>query len=188
MWRYLLLALTAGAALCLCMALPATAGTQCGPSTVDFEAGPIWDNEDAKGKCPKTCEANHGSWNGQWRTTVWGKMSVCGCDVCCKDVDAGPIWNNADAKQKCPEVCKRVESNWNGQWVTTVPCEMSVCGCCGKLCDRTTKDIEAGPIWDNEDAQRKCPQTCGSKDGKWNGQWRTTEWGKMSVCGCVLCG
>lgn len=42
--------------------------------------------------------------------------------------------------------------------------------------------IEAGPIWNDVDAQRKCPQTCGN--GKWDGSWKTTQAGKMSVCSC----
>jgi hypothetical protein len=48
----------------------------------DIEAGPIWNNADAQGKCPATC-SNFGAgwkWNGNWVTTVPGKMSVCGCD------------------------------------------------------------------------------------------------------------
>jgi len=49
-------------------------------STWDVKAGPIWNNDDAKVKCPATCTNNHGGvWNGQWTTTVPGKMSVCGC-------------------------------------------------------------------------------------------------------------
>jgi hypothetical protein len=44
-------------------------------------------------------------------------------------------------------------------------------------------DVEAGPIWSNDDAQDKCPQVCSSHGG-WNGQWTTTEPGTMSVCGC----
>lgn len=44
-------------------------------------------------------------------------------------------------------------------------------------------DVNAGPIWNNTDAQTKCPTTCSSKGG-WNGQWKTTETGVMSVCGC----
>lgn len=55
----------------------------------DFEAGPIWNNAvDAKAKCPHVCENAEGIWNGQWRTTVWNKMSVCGCVI-----SAGPHWN-----------------------------------------------------------------------------------------------
>ena len=44
----------------------------------DIEAGPIWNDEDAQQKCPDVCE-EHGGWNGQWKTIIPGKMSVCGC-------------------------------------------------------------------------------------------------------------
>lgn len=45
----------------------------------DIEAGPIWNNDDAKQKCPDAC-TEHGGWNGQWTTTIPGQMSVCGCN------------------------------------------------------------------------------------------------------------
>lgn len=49
-------------------------------SSWDIQAGPIWNNDDAKAKCPTTCKnTNGGTWNNQWTTTVPGKMSVCGC-------------------------------------------------------------------------------------------------------------
>jgi Mannan-binding protein len=49
------------------------------PASFDANAGPIWDNGDAGGKCPSTCNAYASTWNGQWTTTVPGQMSVCGC-------------------------------------------------------------------------------------------------------------
>lgn len=49
-----------------------------------------------------------------------------------------------------------------------------------------TFTVEAGPIWNNaKDAPKKCPNTCASRNAKWDGQWWTTVWGKMSVCECV---
>jgi hypothetical protein len=47
--------------------------------TMDVLAGPIWNNDDAKEKCPFICASYGGVWNGQWTTVVDGKMSVCGC-------------------------------------------------------------------------------------------------------------
>ncbi|MDX1721571.1 MAG: mannan-binding lectin [Pseudomonas sp.] len=44
-------------------------------------------------------------------------------------------------------------------------------------------DVQAGPIWSNNEAQEKCAQTCKDKGG-WNGNWTTTVPGEMSVCGC----
>jgi len=56
----------------------------------------------------------------------------------------------------------------------------------------TINDIftaEAGPIWNNAvDAPKKCPNTCATYKSKWDGQWWTTVWGKMSVCECVIGG
>jgi len=47
--------------------------------TMDVLAGPLWSDEDAKEKCPSICASYGGTWNGQWKTVVNGKMSVCGC-------------------------------------------------------------------------------------------------------------
>jgi FtsP/CotA-like multicopper oxidase with cupredoxin domain len=49
------------------------------PTAQDVNAGPIWNNDDAKTKCPGVCQGTKGVWNGQWKTTVEGQMSVCGC-------------------------------------------------------------------------------------------------------------
>lgn len=48
-------------------------------TSFDADAGPIWNNDDAQGKCPPVCAAYDATWNGQWKTTVSGTMSVCGC-------------------------------------------------------------------------------------------------------------
>lgn len=49
-----------------------------------------------------------------------------------------------------------------------------------------TIDVPAGPIYDNDDAQVKCPIVCASAGGTWNGHWTTVVEGEMSVCGCTL--
>jgi hypothetical protein len=90
----------------------------------DVNAGPIWNNADAQTKCPTVCTSL--AWNGQWTTTVPGRMSVCGTHQGV-DVPVGPVWNNVDAQTKCPQQLSRV--TWSGQWTTTVPGRMSVCGC-----------------------------------------------------------
>jgi hypothetical protein len=47
--------------------------------TMDVPAGPIWNNDDAKAKCPSICASYGGTWNGQWATVIPGKLSVAGC-------------------------------------------------------------------------------------------------------------
>ncbi len=105
-----------------------TAGSALG-ATVNMDAGPIWNNDDAKAKCPAACKV---TWNGQWWTTVQGVMSVCQATNSAKGTGVfpvGPIWNNDDAKTKCPSGLATY--SWNGQWWTTVPNQMSVCSCQG---------------------------------------------------------
>ena len=107
------------------------------------EAGPIWNDIDAKMKCPRAASAAGAKWTGQWWTTVPGQMSVCqitrdagwnsggggsgGGGKSKNTVDAGPIWNDIDAKMKCPRAASSVGAAWTGQWWTTVPGRMSVC-------------------------------------------------------------
>jgi hypothetical protein len=47
--------------------------------TRTISAGPIWNNNDAKHRCHRTCHSNGGHWNGQWWTTDPGTNSVCQC-------------------------------------------------------------------------------------------------------------
>jgi thiamine pyridinylase len=51
---------------------------------------------------------------------------------------------------------------------------------CG--CDYQSSD----PIWNNADAQTKCPTTCQAYGG-WNGQWTNAPPAPGSVCGCNSC-
>jgi len=44
----------------------------------NFDAGPIWNNNDAQGKCPNVCGRNQRTWTGDWRTVGFNK-SVCAC-------------------------------------------------------------------------------------------------------------
>ncbi len=49
-----------------------------------------------------------------------------------------------------------------------------------------TRSVEAGPIWNQNDANKKCPVVCAKANGKWTGHWWTTVQGKMSVCQCTF--
>lgn len=64
------------AALCLLVASGASMA-----STRDYQAGPIWSQADAERKCPALAKKHRLGWNGQWRTTIPGKMSVCGLET-----------------------------------------------------------------------------------------------------------
>lgn len=120
---------------------------------VDIQAGPIFSNIDAQGKCPNVCRQNGNSrWTGQWHTIQGTGTSVCDCDVPARPVtpssfpgqwvDAGPLWNQFDAQNKCPDVCKRSNGRaWDGNWKTTEPGRASVCSCTGQ---RPSSAVGAG--------------------------------------------
>jgi rubredoxin len=108
-----------------------------------------------------------------------------------KSIEVGPIWNNMDAQHKCPKAAAREGGTWTGDWRTTRP-GMSECDI---KFDRSgwdhhgggwhgdkKREVEAGPIWNQMDADRKCPEVARKEGGTWTGQWRTTRPGMMSVC------
>lgn len=51
-----------------------------------------------------------------------------------------------------------------------------------KRCSGNKRAIDAGPIWNQNDANNKCPQIASRNGGTWTGGWWTTVQGKMSVC------
>ncbi len=120
-----------------------------------------------------------------------------------KSVEVGPIWNQMDADRKCPKAAHNSGGTWTGHWRTTRPGQMSECditmshsgwdhhemsysgwdhhGDQGHR-DHREKSVEVGPIWNQMDAERKCPEAARKAGGTWNGQWRTTRPGQMSEC------
>jgi Mannan-binding protein len=65
--------------LCIAAGTVARAGETNQPLPNEIQAGPIWNEGDAQKKCPNVCAQVQQPWNGLWRTTVWGQMSVCSC-------------------------------------------------------------------------------------------------------------
>ena len=45
-------------------------------------------------------------------------------------------------------------------------------------------NVNAGPLFNNEEAQSACPNVCGQAGAHWSGQWTTTVLGVSSVCNC----
>jgi hypothetical protein len=66
------------------VALFTLAGVALADQTVQYPVGPIWNDGEAQQKCEayvdKVAQANPGktvSWDGNWKTVVEGKQSVC---------------------------------------------------------------------------------------------------------------
>lgn len=51
----------------------------------------------------------------------------------------------------------------------------------------TVARVDAGPIWNNDDARNKCTNACSRINMGWNGDWRTTG-SNQSECDCVAGG
>ena len=106
------------------------------------------------------------------------------------ETPAGPIWNNMDAQNKCPDVCRQNgNARWNGNWRTLPGTGSSVCDCDvaagGRARGGNAQWADAGPLWNQMDAQTKCPDVCRRSGGRtWDGNWKTTEPGRASVCSC----
>lgn len=69
---------------------------------------------------------------------------------------------------------------WLDQMKNTIVSDVRLGYSCG--CDYPSSE----PIWDNTDAQTKCPATCQAFGG-WNGQWTNAPPAPGSVCGCNSC-
>ncbi len=122
-----------------------------------YNAGPIWNDGDAQGKCSAVCSSHNGSWNGQWRTVVQGQTSTCDCVK--HRYDGGGYGHH-----------HRHDGQWGPRY---------------RRCQ--IRPISAGPIWSNMDANVKCPNICANINGRWTGEWRTIRPGQSSVCKCRRC-
>lgn len=58
-------------------AVPVPQPPLAGGARYNVDAGPIWDNNDARTKCGRVAVAVRGSWTGQWSTLVPNQHSVC---------------------------------------------------------------------------------------------------------------
>lgn len=101
-------------------------------------------------------------------------------------VPAGAIGSSSEAERVCRAACGGFE--WDGNWRTAGAGAETECSCTARRSSINPRgratEIEAGPIWDDNDAADKCPRVCGAVNW-WNGQWRSTQGGNQAVCGCV---
>lgn len=171
----------------ICLSVTARAETLA-TKTTNVEVPFLWSQSEAEDVCPKTAADAHGRWTGHWRIEIPGKTSICEvADIhppASRDIPVGPIWNQADAETKCERMATQIGGKWTGKWKTSVPGEMSVCNITDKPSARI-RNVNAGPIWNQADAELKCPVVAYAVHGTWTGQWVTTEQGQMSVCEIV---
>jgi len=128
-----------------------------GSNTIVREApaGPIWDQNQANTKCPLIASKNNGVWTGNWRKVGANNQSVCQIRV---EAD-GSAANSADSDTTYVPLPKKPAPAANN-----------------------VREIFAGPIWDQAQAEKKCPLIASKNKGVWTGKWRKTGPNHNSLC------
>lgn len=109
-----------------------------------LEAGPIWNNDHAKERCPEVLAewlaANPGreaTWTGHWTTTVANEMSICQCEAVVVDgeddaADFDAYWNGREVEfdftNRLPIEVRKITVTTGGKTYTTNPTESLLAG------------------------------------------------------------
>ncbi|CAA6813295.1 MAG: Unknown protein [uncultured Thiotrichaceae bacterium] len=111
-----------------------------------------------------------------------------------RNVAAGPIWDDRQAESKCPVIAANNEAKWTGNWTKTGPGNTSVCEISVVVSTNTTqapvsqsnsstvREVAAGGIWDQAQANSKCPVIAANNKARWTGRWRKISVNNDAVC------
>ena len=176
---------------------------------LSVDAGRLWNQAHADWRCPQLAKQNNGRWTKKWSEKTADKSSYCQVEVVVKpvipppshkimNVKAGRIWSPEHAKQRCPSIAKQNDGSWTGKWST----EGNVSSCQIKVAikppvkpvplpaiksdkpkkPRNVREVSAGRIWDQAQANRKCPLIATQTNGEWTSKWRKTGSNNEAVC------
>ena len=169
---------------------------------ISVDAGRIWNQAHADSVCPRLAKENKGIWRGKWSEKVDGKPSYCQIEVTVKpvirapshkiiNVKAGRIWSEEHAEQRCTKLAKENHGQWTGK--RSVKGNVSSCQikiaikpkppkAIKKHKQRNVREVSAGSIWDQAQANRKCPRIAEQTNGVWTQKWRKTGSNNEAVC------
>lgn len=111
-----------------------------------------------------------------------------------RDISAGRLGSQWRAERKCKRIAMEANGTWTGQWTKSVnnkegTCEVRFTRLTKKhpqpapaVPTTIVKDADAGPIWDQNQANTKCPLIATKNNGVWTGNWRKIGANNMSVC------
>jgi len=130
------------------------------PNTIvkDADAGPIWDQAQANTKCPLIARNNKGQWTGNWRKVGANNQSVCQIRIEVATGSANPV----------------VKSETTTYVPLPKPKPVALAN--------NVREIFAGPIWDQKQANSKCQLIAANNKGVWTGDWRKTGPNHNSLC------
>ena len=99
-------------------------------------------------------------------------------------MSAGTLNNQWNATQKCQAIATRTGGTWTGNWTKSTPGVQGTCAIRLKKVvtatpltpsaprpTGTVRTVNAGPIWDQSAANRKCPIIANNIRGTWTGVW-----------------
>ncbi|WP_405293256.1 mannan-binding lectin [Algibacter sp. Ld11] len=103
------------------------------------------------------------------------------------NIPAGPLFSNEEAQAIGPKIAAAHGGKFTGSWNTVVEGKMSVVEV-ELNTDHTGSnefkvDVLAGPLWNNDEAQKLGPAIAASYGAEFTGHWKTIIEGKMSVIG-----
>ncbi|MCW5589771.1 MAG: hypothetical protein KIT27_08940, partial [Legionellales bacterium] len=131
--------------------------------------GKILDDHDAKIKCPLVCANAHSKWTGQWNNMQGGQLAVCVCDNAASQKKSPAL---TPSEQAAPENSEDDDFNSDNNLPHEVACHK--------------RNIDAGKIYNNYDAEQSCSRVCAWEGGEWTHHWSSQ--GQTSFCECTICG
>jgi len=114
-----------------------------------------------------------------------------------REVSAGSIWDQSHANRKCPLIARQTNGTWEGEWRKTGANNEAVCKIKYQSLRHSKKDrtqavravptknvreVDAGYIWDANQANTKCPLYAAQSKGRWTGKWRKVSTNNRAVC------
>lgn len=174
---------------------------------VNIAAGRIWSKAHAEQRCNALARINKGQWTGKHTTT--NNKSSCELKVAInhtattsppkppkanrkiRNVSAGRLMNQRRAEKKCRRIAEEANATWTGNWNMSNGEQQGTCEV--RFADMPTsqqpatpgsivREANAGPIWDQAQANRKCPLVAANNKGQWTGNWRKVGENNMAVC------
>lgn len=171
-----------------------------------INAGPIWNQQDAIDKCNRIASSRGGAWTGGWWTTVQGQMSVC--EIANLRFPPPPPTNvNLNIRNMTKSQVRDYNMSNGASLMGTIGVNGSiwrrpipgnrwrfvldngtvvgdyVVSQSGMQEVRVISGpVNAGPIWNQQDAVEKCNRLARARNAVWTGGWWTTVQGQMSVC------
>lgn len=101
-----------------------------------------------------------------------------------EQMEVRALGSQADANRTCSMAASVIDGEWTGAWTRVGPGGRSTCEMQFAPAQMAggRRPVDAGPIWNQADAENKCRQLAQRERADWTGGWWTTQPGVMSVC------